>query len=395
MGLIKSIKKILFPVKIDSSKIAETIVNLNLYDDSKKTIVFVPGNLPPHDKDSGSNRLKEIMIAAKETHFNVVLWTNDAYETDEYIDFYKQLGFIIYVVSKPFKNAFDFLKHFNKLDYVWYYGPNTFKRYFDDLTKTLPNSSTLYDMVDIHFLRIKRAMELEPNKISHKKRYKKYFEIETQLIKKCNYIIAISDTEKQVMAKYITEDKILTISNVHYAKILKQHVLPFQQRNDILFIGSTHAPNIDAVYFLYQEIMPLVWQKNPNIKLNIIGNLNEVISDIQHENIIFHGFVPNVDLFFKTNKFMVAPLRFGAGVKGKLGQAFEYYLPLITTGIGAEGMFLKNNVNALIENEAQNFANAILNLYENEVLWNQLSNQSEQSLYPFSREKLKETLLTL
>ena len=70
---------------------------------------------------------------------------------------------------------------------------------------------------------------------------------------------------------------------------------------------------------------------------------------------------------------MIAPLRYGAGVKGKIGQAFEYYLPVITTDIGAEGMNLTNNHHAIITNDSTEFANKIIELYENEELWKKLS----------------------
>jgi len=91
---------------------------------------------------------------------------------------------------------------------------------------------------------------------------------------------------------------------------------------------------------------------------------------------------------------MLAPLRYGAGIKGKIGQAFEYYLPVVTTSIGAEGMKLINGKNALIEDTKEEFAQAIIELYTNEVLWTELQNNSERSLEPFSKEILKQTLLS-
>ena len=86
---------------------------------------------------------------------------------------------------------------------------------------------------------------------------------------------------------------------------------------------------------------------------------------------------------------MVAPLRYGAGVKGKIGQAFEYFLPVITTPIGAEGMKLENQKNAIIAENKKNFAEAILDLYSNGDLWKNLQNNSENSLFPFSKENLE------
>jgi len=171
--------------------------------------------------------------------------------------------------------------------------------------------------------------------------------------------------------------------------------LPFEDRKDMLFIGSSHTPNVDSIYYLYNEIMPLVWKEIPDLKVNIIGNVNNSIKDIKNPNFEFHGYVENIDDYFISNKFMIAPLRYGAGVKGKVGQAFEYYLPVITSSIGAEGMHLINKENALIEDTAEGFANAIINLYTHKELWKTLQSNSENSLEPFSIKNLKEQILKI
>lgn len=88
-------------------------------------------------------------------------------------------------------------------------------------------------------------------------------------------------------------------------------------------------------------------------------------------------------------------MRYGAGVKGKIGQAFEYYLPVITTDIGAEGMNLTDNHHAIITNDSTEFANKIIELYENEELWKKLSNASEDSLKPFSKEHLRNVIQSI
>ena len=141
--------------------------------------------------------------------------------------------------------------------------------------------------------------------------------------------------------------------------------------------------------------MPIVWEKLPDIKVNIIGSVKDKISDINHSKFIFKGYVPDIESFFINSKIMVAPLRYGAGVKGKVGQAFEYHLPVITSTIGAEGMHLTHNENVLIEDTKEGFAEAIINLYTNKELWKKLHDNSETTLAPFSRQILKETLMKI
>lgn len=137
--------------------------------------------------------------------------------------------------------------------------------------------------------------------------------------------------------------------------------------------------------------MPIVWQKDNSIGVDIVGNLKDTIDHhaLQHPMITFHGYVPDMEEFLLKSKIMVAPLRYGAGVKGKIGQAFEYFLPVVTSGIGAEGMRLENNRNALIADNKENFAKAILTLYHDENLWGKLQSFSEESLFPFSLKNLE------
>ena len=348
--------------------------------------------MPTHDKDSGSNRLLEIILAFKKLKYNCIICVENVFENDKYVQFYKQLGVIVYVESFQFDSYKSFLKSINSIDYIWYYGPNTLKNYLNKISNFLPNTKTIFDMVDIHFLRYQRAIEIDPNRISLKKRYKKYFTIETKLAKKVDFVIAISDKEKAFMSDYLTNNKIVTISNVHYPKVKQVDIPTFDNRQNLLFIGSSHTPNIDAVHYLYNEIMPLVWAKLPNVKVQIIGSVNKEINSITHENIAFLGFVENVAPYFLNSKLMIAPLRYGAGVKGKVGQAFEYYLPVVTTSIGAEGMFLENEINAMIADNAVDFAHKIIEVYAQNEIWENLSNNSALSLYPFSKEKLEKTI---
>ena len=392
MGFVKKIKNYFKKKKQIKVLNTQIIPNFESFNAANKTIVFISGAMPTHDKDSGSNRLLEIILAFKKLNYNCIICVENVFENDKYVQFYKQLGVIVYVESFQFDSCKSFLKSLNSIDYIWFYGPNTLKNYFNKVSKFLPNTKTIFDMVDIHFLRYQRAIEIEPSRISLKKRYKKYFTIETKLAKKVDFVIAISDKEKAFMSDYLPDNKIVTISNVHYPKVKQNEIPTFINRENLLFIGSSHTPNIDAVHYLYNEIMPLVWETLPNIKVQIIGSVNKEVNSITHKNIEFLGFVENVEPYFLNSKLMIAPLRYGAGVKGKVGQAFEYYLPVVTTSIGAEGMFLENDINAIIVDNATDFANKIIEVYNQSEIWEKLSKNSELSLYPFSKEKLEKTI---
>lgn len=367
---------------------------LELY--GNKSITFFCYIIPEYDKDSGSNRLKEIILSFVELGFHVTLIKKNNYIDNEYNRYYQKLGINVFYEHKKWGSIEKFLKKrkFNS-SIAWFYGPKTFIENYKYAQKYLPDAKLVYDMVDIHHLRFERALELDPRNRKLKRKYRQYKKKEILSSKIADFIITISDFEENFMKTISDPNKIITLSNIHYPKIDKAKAWPFEDRNDIVFIGSIHEPNIDALYYLYNDIMPMVWEELPDLKVNVLGNVNEKINDIHHPNFIFHGYVNSVEPFFISNKLMVAPLRFGAGVKGKIGQAFEYYLPIVTSSIGAEGMKIKNNENALVEDTNEAFAKSIINLYTDPKLWQKLQDNSEVSLFPFSKENLKATLSKL
>ncbi|ROI00960.1 glycosyltransferase [Chryseobacterium sp. G0240] len=392
MGIFKKIKKH-FKRK-EKLKELQTgdIVNIHLYDPSKKTILFASRDFPTHDKDSGSNRLKEIILIYKKLGYNCILFAPHMFEDDIYVKFYQKHDVIVFVENNRYKNIYDFLSSFKNIDYVWFNGPLALNLFYKKMKNILPRTQFMYDMVDIHFLRFKRAIEIEPTRISLKKNYKHFFRLETVIAPQLDYIIAISDKEKEIMSQYADKNKIITISNIHEPKIDISERKNFHDSKGIIFIGSIHEPNIDAVKFLYEKIMPLVWKTNPDLEVSVIGNVADKLDIKQYPQFKFLGFVESIEEHFMNSKIMVAPLRFGAGVKGKIGQAFEYFFPVVTTDIGAEGMRLTDRKNVLIANDEESFAQAILQLNNDEELWNTLSQNSIDSLKPFSIEAVSSTL---
>lgn len=393
MGIKKNIKAYFNRKKRLSELKTESVRNFDLYDTSKKTIVFFSTSFPTHDKDSGSNRHKEIIFLFRKLKYNCIVAVENVFEDNKYVDFYTENNCIVFVENT--KLCFwDFIKKIPKVDFLWFNGPLSFDRYFEK-SKKITGAKAIFDMVDVHFLRFKRAIDLEPTRISLRKNHAKFLKIETKLAKKADYVVTISEKEEKLMCQLLPNNKIITISNIHYLKTDKHLRLPFEERKDLLFVGSIHEPNIDALNFLYQKIMPKIWLEKPEIKVNVVGNLIEKINVSHYPEFNFLGYVEDMEPLLKSSKIMIAPLRFGAGVKGKIGQAFEYFLPVVTTNIGAEGMQLIRDEYALIEDDPSEFAKAVINLYSNETLWNKLSDNSQKSLHPFSREAVENILKNL
>lgn len=359
----------------------------------KPNILILEELIPKPDKDSGSRRFLEITKILQKNQHRIILAVkqlND--EDDAYVKFFRGIGV---EVCKDFVNAQDKIVkvkdqvqetlHF--VDVVWIFRPTGFDYWYKIIKDQLSGQKIIYDMVDLHYLRMERENEYIAITKHRKKEMKFFRETEYSAMQAADVVVSISDEEKKIVSgQGIQTEKVFTVSNIH--EPLKIPHTAYSDRKDLLFIGGFyHMPNMDAVKFLYESIMPLVWAKDDSIKINILGPdfPEEIKEQYNSERFCILGYQKTIDYWFENSRIFVAPLRYGAGVKGKIGQALEFALPVVTTEIGAEGMGLVDGETALVsENNAQHFADKILELYHNEQLWNTLHQNSTQPLEKFS-----------
>ena len=173
---------------------------------------------------------------------------------------------------------------------------------------------------------------------------------------------------------------------------------PFALRRDWLFIGGfQNRPNIDAVLFFVKDIYPLVSEHLGDAKFYIIGDKPPPeVAALATERIVVAGLQRDVRPFFNSVKLSVAPLRFGAGIKGKINQSMGFGVPVVATSLAVEGMELQDREDILIADEPEDFARALIELYESEDLWTRLSEngiRKTQALYSTEAARKKLELL--
>ncbi|SEM20520.1 Glycosyltransferase, GT2 family [Chryseobacterium taichungense] len=378
----------------------ENTNNLNAFY-KKPNILILEEFIPKPDKDSGSRRFLEIIKILQKNHHRIILAVKQLNEDDDiYVHFFRSIGV---EVCKDFVNTQDKIVkisdqvhealHF--VDIVWIFRPTGFDFWYKKIKDKLSGQKIIYDMVDLHYLRMERENEYIPITKNRKKEMEFFRETEYTAMQKADVVVSISDEEKKIVSqKGIKNGKIFTVSNIH--EPVKTQELKYSERENLLFIGGFyHMPNMDAVKFLYESIMPLVWAKDSTIKINILGPdfPEEIKEKYNSDHFRILGYQKSVDYWFENSRIFVAPLRYGAGVKGKIGQALEFALPVITTFIGAEGMGLVDRETALVsENNAQVFADKILELYHNEGLWNTLHQNSPKPLAKFSVDQQEKNI---
>ena len=378
-------------------KKANNLFKLDISALNSKRVLIIDDIIPEFNKDSGSRRLTEIIKLLLKNKVSVFL-IGDLKEykyKSSYIEKFKNLGVIVYEPSIDEKGNLITKEGFIKkiaplLNVAWLHRPGIFDKYYKVIKESNENVELIFDMVDFHYLRLLREWELDKTNSNLKIQAQKHLAIEINNCKQADKIIVISDLDKASLKEhYPTTDKMISIGNVHQFQEINEDFKSFENRSNLLFIGGfKHTPNVDAVLFLKNEIMPIVWSSNPNICVNVVGSYpTDKVITLNSDKFKVIGFVEDVSGYLKNSKLFVAPLRYGAGIKGKIGQSFEYSLPVVTTSIGAEGFDFGEFKDQMIANNAQNIANKIIELYSNGTLWNAVSATSSAIIQPFSKEE--------
>jgi glycosyltransferase involved in cell wall biosynthesis len=195
---------------------------------------------------------------------------------------------------------------------------------------------------------------------------------ELAVIAAADATLVVSPVEKSVLERAAPEAKVHVITNVH--EVLGSQ-RPWRERKDIFFVGGyQHPPNVDAAIWFVSSIWPLVREQLPEIQFHLIGSkATEQISSLNGNGVQFHGFVKSLDPWLDGCRLAVAPLRYGAGVKGKVNMSMSRGQPVVATPAAVEGLFAKPGEDILVAESEQEFAAQIVRLYQDEKLWNQIS----------------------
>jgi glycosyltransferase involved in cell wall biosynthesis len=207
-------------------------------------------------------------------------------------------------------------------------------------------------------------------------------------------VVTVTDVERAQLGE-LGVDNVTVIPTIHDVEA-HEH-FGYAVRSGIIFIGGYgHTPNVDAARWLCTEIMPLVWRTNPDIRVTLLGNNpSPAVLNLRSARVTVTGFIADVGPFFEEARLFVAPLRYGAGMKGKVGHALSYGLPVVTTHVGADGYDLTDRVNCAIADEKADFARAIVDVYANEEVWNRYSAAGNDVIRSLGREAVSERLAAM
>ena len=243
------------------------------------------------------------------------------------------------------------------------------------VAENCPNAIRILDTEDLHCLRLARQKAFKENRI---------FQVvdlleeavakrEIASVLRSDLSLMVSEYEMELLQSIFRIEKSLLFYLPLLVDQFEISPLSFQQRQNFGFIGNfLHEPNWNAVQYLKETIWPLIRMQLPKAVLEIYGAYpSQKVFQLHNEKegFLIRGRAENAKEVISNTRVLLAPLRFGAGIKGKLLEAMQYETPTITTSIGAESMHGTLDWNGFIEDDPQQFADAAVQLYQEESLW--------------------------
>lgn len=363
---------------------------------NKKHILVIDHYVPHFDQDAGSRTVFGYIKMLIRNNFKVTFIGDNYFKHEPYSSVLEQLGVEILYGNSYANNYKTWLKNNSKyFEYFFLNRPHISEKYIDIL-KDYSNSKIIYYGHDLHSLRETREFLLTGNK-NKLKSADIWRDREFKLMRKSFISLFPSQIE-------IDEIKHIE-SNINARAIPAYLFETFENRKrnisitkDIMFIGGfTHEPNVDAVLWFVNNVWTKIKKALPELKFYIIGSkpTEEILSLHNiHDGIIVTGFVSDDELknYYTKCRLSIVPLRYGAGIKGKVVEALYEQIPLITTSIGAEGLADAIDY-MIIEDDASILSDKLIRLYQDEESLVKLSEKGREYCKKyFSYEKAKYTL---
>ena len=358
----------------------------------RKNVLVIDHHVPTPDRDSGSLRMFQILKLLHALGHRITFIPDNFARSQPYTSELQKRG--IEVVYHPYmKRVRDYLvSHGCEFDVVVLSRCQFAHKHISDVRRYAPRSRIVFDTVDLHFVREAGEARVTGDRNIERKAQETQ-QLEYELIDQSDETWVVSNSEERLLKERWPDKSIQVVSNI---VDVSGSNTPFALRRDWLFIGSfQHRPNVDAVLFFAQQIFPLVSPRLRDAKFYIVGdNAPPEVVALADEKIVVTGLQRDARPFFDSVKLSVAPLRFGAGVKGKINQSMAFGVPVVATSIAVDGTGLRDGEEILVADEPQDFAAALIELYESEELWSRLSEngiRKTRALYSVeaAREKLK------
>lgn len=353
-----------------------SLENMNTEKDRKidQRILVLDYATPVPNQDAGSYAAVEEIKLILSLGFKVTFVPENLAHFGKYTKNLQKMG--VEVLYAPFYTSMaDVLdRRLAEMNAVYITRYHVAEKYIDRI-KQQKDIKIVFNNADLHFLReLRGALKKGEDDLEGPLRTR---DNELTVCRKADAILCYNTTEHAVITSHILESKKMHLTP--WVLQEKSQGPEYKQRKGIAFLGGfNHTPNGEAVEYLVNEIMPLLAEERPEIVLYVYGsNMPSSYKQMESDNIKMLGFAESLDGVYHDHRLFVAPLLSGAGIKGKVLESMAYNLPTVLTEVAAEGTGLTHGISTLIAQEPQEWVDAIIKLYDDEMLWAKFAENSQ------------------
>ena len=339
-----------------------------------RNLLFISRGVPNRIKSAGDIRAFRMLSVLKD-RYNITVVASSA---DYGIGDVRGLGCSTFLTGNP-KAIIDDLITVNNIGYIILAHWSIAENFIDDLKAKKKDAKIIVDTIDVEFLRTQRENEYRgSDKVVDKER-------ELNVYKKADYVIVVSEDDKNELAKY-GDFKFLYFPCVF--EVNENYQLP-NNNKAYTICNWLHKPNIDAVKYTCEKIIPHV-----DVKFHVVGKHppKEIVC-YASDKVFIHGVEYEINKFLKDVSICLSPVVFGAGINGKLGESLAYGIPVVTTPMGAKPYVLEHGKTAMIGSNETELIDCVNELLKNEKLRKSLSDNGRNLIREkFTVEKHKDFL---
>lgn len=344
-----------------------------------RQILVIDALTPTPDHDSGSLRLVNLMRMLREEGAHVVFVPADLAHAGAYTRSLQHQGVEVWHAPQARRLTSWLREHGRRFDVVMVCRHYVARGILPLLRRHAAQARLVFDTVDLHYLREQRGAEVASDnglaKVAARTRA-----LELGVMERSDITLVVSPVERDMLAQDAPTIRVEVLSNLHH---LTESGKSFAERRDMVFVGGfRHPPNVDAVQWFVREVFPRVRVALPEVRFHCIGGHvpPAVASLASQPGVIVHGHVPDIAPYMDGCRIALAPLRYGAGVKGKVNLSMAHGQPVVATPGAVEGMHLRHEHDVLVAEDAVQFAAQVVRLYRDENLWRRLSDNGRENV---------------
>lgn len=348
-------------------------------------VVMGSVEIQQHDRQGGAFRFINMLQILVEAGHHVTCfaqntrWREPDVDLEPYVHALRRHGVLVYRFDvgfdgrprKPNLTYLQDLLHARRYDAALLLGGFDSQHFVHVIAQASPWTRIVVDSVDLAYLREGRFLAKQHvPRLWADYEARKWKELGTY--KHADAVLTVTERERDLIDRDLGANTGFYMPDLYPAP---EAIPAYEERSGLVFLaGFRHPPNVDAVRLLLDMIMPLVRQRLPEVELTVVGDSPpDWLRERADKKTVVTGYVPHLQPYLQTARVAVAPITWGAGIKGKICQTMAVGTPNVTTTIGAEGMGLVDGQEALIADAAEEFADAVVRIYQDRGLWERVS----------------------